>query len=305
MEGTSLIFRSTRAIVALGVALAIAGCTLLADLGSLMEGEGPEERSTDPLAPDSSVADVTSEPPPDADADADASSGSGVDGSAPRSAYEAEVLADGPIAYFRFEEAGGLNAMDDQGGPPARYSATGVIYAAPGGFAGSRGVMLDGITGRVSVGPRFSFTGKAAFSIELWVSSYIVDTAVRFLVSWRSRGGGSTGLALLSSSNETLFERKVPEGAGYAPGGALDIARFTHLVAAFDGQRAHLYVDGELAGQGAAEGEMPAPSNADLVVGDLPSGSSTKLFGVIDDLAIYDKALSPERVRAHFAAAVP
>jgi hypothetical protein len=81
--------------------------------------------------------------------------------------------------------------------------------------------------------------------------------------------------------------------------------RFAHLVMAYDGALMRLYVDGVL--RDTANGLLDVPNSPDarLVFGDRVQGTFYKLHGVLDEIAIYDHALSPARVAAHFAAAGP
>jgi hypothetical protein len=68
------------------------------------------------------------------------------------------------------------------------------------------------------------------------------------------------------------------------------------------------YIDGEISGTATGH-VMPVDMNADILIGANHCGSSDLiddycLFnGSVDELAIYDFALSPERVQAHFRGA--
>lgn len=73
---------------------------------------------------------------------------------------------------------------------------------------------------------------------------------------------------------------------------------FSHVVVTADAARAALYVNGELAREA---GSFPAaaPTTEAFTVGDR-SGRFSPFVGVIDELALYDKALEPSVVLEHY-----
>ncbi|HEY6460244.1 MAG TPA: hypothetical protein VIY73_08830, partial [Polyangiaceae bacterium] len=101
--------------------------------------------------------------------------------------YEQVVLADHPIAYFRFEDnVGSTTAADDvNGGPAGAVSGTGVAFhsqsllgSEPLGhsayFDASQGgsVMVGGANDA-----QLQFHGNAPFSLELWILAEHTDAA--------------------------------------------------------------------------------------------------------------------------------
>ena len=74
----------------------------------------------------------------------------------------------------------------------------------------------------------------------------------------------------------------------------------------FDGRTDRLFVDGAIAGASAdPPASLSSPADGTLVFGDHPLVMPITFVGVLDEIAIYDKALEPERVRAHAAARQP
>lgn len=191
------------------------------------------------------------------------------------------------------------------GGSPGTYTTTGVAFQRSGAVKGSAAIALDGTNGRVSLGDRFSFTGRAPFSIEVWVNPSVLDNRVRWIAH---RGSGDPALTnsfgIYMLAVKSSFQRLSPGGDSYAQGPALVTSKFVHIVATFDGSRSALYVDGALFNVGnAGAGEVSDVPGSEFVIGDVAMAQPSKLGGVVDELAIYDKALGAERVKAHFDAA--
>jgi hypothetical protein len=247
-------------------------------------------------------------------ANADASGEGAVAGEggpdATANAYRRAVLADAPVAYWRLEEAAGTVARDEIGAHPATYSVTGITYAVDGAMAGSIAVSLDGKTARIVITGAFAFAGAAPFSLEAWVKPSIVDANTRWITCRSPLAAPlpSEGYELYFGASDAgtylLFDR-MHNGArsGYASGSLLSPGSFTYLVGTYDGQQNRLFVDGNAAGAEATVAGLDTPDGGALVWGDTAEGQLNKFGGVLDELAIYDKALPQERIVAHFHAA--
>ncbi|MBX3190868.1 MAG: LamG domain-containing protein [Labilithrix sp.] len=286
----------SRAAYAIVLAAGLCACSLLADLGSLREGDAraPEEGGADGSLPDGSLPDA---PSPDGSLPP-------VDGG---DVYGAAVRADAPVLWLRFEEASGPAAIDSAGGLDGAYSSSGVSFGRAGAMAGSRAVRFDGATGRLTLGTRHPFTGTASFSLELWVNTESVDDNVRRLLVRGVGDGAGTGYGIQSSSAATgglLFYRRTSGGETYALAPPLVVGQWTHVVVTFaQSDRARIYTNGVEQGDGNPLGLLADPSESVLTVGDAPGGLFYKWLGALDEVAIYDKALTPQRIKAHFDAA--
>lgn len=80
-------------------------------------------------------------------------------------------------------------------------------------------------------------------------------------------------------------------------GTRLPTNRFTHVVATCDGSNLRVYLDGDLAATGNIY--------ADIADNGAPAIWGSGWRGDLDELAVYDRALTLERVRAHWEAARP
>lgn len=222
--------------------------------------------------------------------------------------YRAAVLADRPLAYLRFGESSGAIASDETGnGNTAAVSGT-VAWGVPGALAGDKdtAVRLDGKTSVIDLGGKIDFSGTSPFSLEIWLDVATADSSYRFLVvkDDRPASGREEWGVVLHNVDGLYFERYVA-GGGRSAGtpAAPYLGRWVYTVATYDGSRLNFFVEGV----SVDSGPDPRPQlakNVPLQVGSgFPNGGV--IDGSIDELAIYDHALSPERIKAHFDAARP
>jgi len=237
----------------------------------------------------------------------DGSTGGPDSGADAATGYPAEVLADDPLAYWRLDELTGTTAADSSGhGNDATYQG-GFTLGAPGaiGGDGDTAVTLDGVSAFVSAGDRFAFAGLAQFSVEAWVSAQPQSTYAG-VVSRNDAIGGppSEGFLLFVAPADGPFGFQRLDGASVST--AVSVAgpgapAFTHVVATFDGLELGVYVNGE--SQGSQTGAFSiAGAVADFVVGAEAGGTGNFLSGTIDEVAVYDHALTADRVGAHYIA---
>ena len=258
--------------------VALSGCSLVS-LDGLSGGLGPSDGSTG-----------------GSDSEAGAVAG-----------YPGQVLTDAPLAYWRFDELTGTTAADSSGhGNDATYTG-GITLGASGAIAGDgdTAATFDGLTGFVTAGDRFAFAGQTPFSIEAWVSVQSRSTYAG-VVSRNDAVGGppSEGYLLFVAPSDGPFGFQRLDGASVST--AVSVAgpgasEFTHVVATFDGLELAVYANGESQGSQTAAFSI-AGAVAHFVVGAEAGGSANYLAGTVDEVAVYDHALSADRVRAHYLA---
>lgn len=225
----------------------------------------------------------------------------------PARGYAAQVLADAPVAYWRFDEASGKTAVDSSGhGNDATYEG-GITLGAPGALAGDddTAATFDGTSGFVTAGDLFAFSGQSAFSLEAWVSVQPQSGYVGVIARNDAVGGPpSEGFLLFIDPGAGPFGFQRLDGpntstaasvASPAPSG------FTYVVATFNGLELVVYVDGEP--QGSQTAAFPiVGAVADFVVGAEAGGADHYFAGTLDEVAVYDHALSANDVTLHYIA---
>jgi hypothetical protein len=273
----------------------LAGCGLFADADSLSRGSPPApeppEASTDASTPDV-VAPTIDAAPVDTGTDA------------PRASYRDTVVSDMPIAYYRFDEAGGTVAKDEMGKHPGTYVGA-VEFRAPGLVASDAnpGIKLGSAPGCVSLGNTIDFTGKSPFTLEIWVRYTAIDGNYRFLFHKNFYdAAGRENFGVHAQDPDALsFERYVSNVGLAARSGLKPIGEVVHVVSVYTGAELQLYANGVLRGQAQDDRLSPAKTS-ELAVGCGGETTGTTM-GIIDEAAIYDRALTFERIIAHYRAA--
>lgn len=269
-----------------------AACTLFTSLDGLNDGpardpnEAGDERTT-----------------PTADG-GDAGRDAATDAEAGPSRYAAAVMSDAPLLYYRFGETGGAPARDEISGEITPYPVSGGKLGAAGALAGdsNTAIALDG-TFRLQLTQEIDFAGLAPFTVEVWASPTTSTNGVSFIVDnelWGNRHGW-----LLSMDKDRVgFERWQLDGGSTsisAPQVAFDGA-WHHVVASFDGTTRRIYVDSVRRADGPGGVPLAAIGIPWSVGNQNCACSSNGFVGGLDELAIYDKALTEERITAHFLA---
>lgn len=276
--------RRRAALIAL-IASVSGACSLLHPLDDYASGAGEEDASAprDVARVESSV-------------EASVDGGSSDDASSSR--YASEVLADSPVVYLRFEElAAATTVREEAAGRDLTVPVTGVTLGTVG--AVGRCATFDG-TGGIELPPGQDFEGSVPFTVEAWVRRAGSGVGrIGFVVDHEAAGRRGWSM-LVTTSGALNFERRNDAGASTV-GKSIPLDEWHHVAGVFDGEDARLFVDGEL--ESTFTGARPIPAlDASYAVGRQICCTSGSFRGELDELAIYDKALSVSRLRAHLAA---
>lgn len=276
---------------------ALPACSLVYPLSDLTTGVD------DPVPPDAADSSFGVDSDSDAENDVEASTEADAtaDGSLPHS-YVETVKADEPIGYWRFGEASGTTATNESGGAAGTYDGVGL--GTDGAIVGdsNKAATFNGSGSYVYVANAYDFPGTQAFSIEVWVKPSSLS-GTRRIVSHRTTGSSPTGYRLALKDSSIEFDR-INSGSisgGVAVAAMTSTGQWAHIVGTYDGGQLRLYLDGVAVSNVASTGSIVA-SSADLVFGAASGGEDYFFSGVLDEVAIYDHALTAERVGAHKAA---
>lgn len=206
----------------------------------------------------------------------------------------------GLVAAYAFNEGSGTVTSDRSGN-----GNTGTLSGATWTTAGHAGAALsfNGTTNRVNVNNSASLGLTSGMTLEAWV----YPTA---LSSWRTvilkEGSGGLVFALYAHDN-------VPTPAAYVRVGGVDVRvaglsplplnTWTHLATTYDGTTLRLYVNGGQVGSQAASGAIQVSTGLLRLGGNAVWGEW--LAGRIDDVRIYNRALTAAEIQADMATPVP
>jgi prepilin-type N-terminal cleavage/methylation domain-containing protein len=193
-----------------------------------------------------------------------------------------------------FEEQTGATAYDQSGN-----RNNGIIHDNEGAdwvdgiMSGTSALRFDGVDDYVEIPASASLHIRRNLVWELWFKADQVTGASRTLIDQESNlnflqlNNGKiwfnlvgTGGAPIATSPTTRLE----SDASIVPG------RWCHLVAAYDGVKMYLYIDGVLDNETATTGADVGP-NCDTVVTSIGGSLAPFFDGVIDQVAFYEGSL--------------
>lgn len=219
--------------------------------------------------------------------------------------YPANLIADaGPVGYWRLDDPlSATTACDSSPWASTAYPKVigsvsgGVTFQAAGAMPGSYGATFDGTSGFVEIADTDSLSRVGDLTIEMWIKPAAMGS--RTLIS-----KGTTGeyhLRLNSSGSITLLM-----GPSYAvaviPGGQITTGSWWHVAVvrrAVD-QSVAGYVNGVAVYSGGYATPPTATSNVVRIGAASPTAGSY-YSGVMDEVAVYARALTPAQVAARYA----
>ncbi len=217
--------------------------------------------------------------------------------------YNNAVLADGPVAFWSFDESSGTTANDlaVAAGAPQQGAQNGVFENCTLGQP-SRGpnmgtcVQFNGTNSRVRI-PASSFfdLGTGTFSVELWYKTSVTTRGDLFVYKNTSP---AIDFSILSNDDATPRLRAY-HNTGFLPGATSVPANVWHHVVLTRGGTTptmRLYLDGLQVVTGGDALSISAVTDL-LIGGNLSSGYFT---GLIDEVALYPIALASNRVSNHY-----
>jgi hypothetical protein len=215
-------------------------------------------------------------------------------------AYQDDVLADNPVAYYRFEETSGTTAIDTANSNDGSY-VNGVVLNQPSAPGLGKAASFDGINDYVST-PR---TVSTDFTLEAWVKT----TAPSLFGSqsyegngllWSDVGGGANDFAMAMLNNGLSFFTGNPD-VTVTSASAINDGVWHHLVATrTQGGNVEIFIDGVSRGT-TTTNNNPLDANPSIMIGG--NVLDGRYFaGSIDEVAYYPRVLSAARIQAHFQA---
>jgi hypothetical protein len=208
---------------------------------------------------------------------------------------------DGLVAYYAFENDANDSSIN---------GLHGTMVGDPNFVEGQIGMALDfdGTDDVVELG-KFDVVG--GITLAAWIKPDDFEINDARIITKAKEWGGDDHWWMLSTISETSlrFRLKTDEGpttATLISDPALEAGVFTHVAATWDGSMMRIYKDGvEVASQEKAGTAVAVDPDISVAIGSQPSDAFAsdpshvvKFFdGLIDDVRIYDRALSDLEVR--------
>lgn len=216
------------------------------------------------------------------------------------SVYAAAVGTDSPAGYWRLGETSGTTAADASGNGRTGTYLNGVSLGAGGALGGAgdvdRAASFDGVDDRVTIADTAALRLNGNFSVEFWAKRGTNSGFPGLMLkgsSWTA-----DGYSIWYSTTGTLsFKRNNVEVTTTADALRADVYR--HFVVTYDGSTVRWYVDGVQN----SSASVTYPTNAGTSSLKLGTGDQAGQQS-LDEVAVYNSALSATRVAAHFTAGV-
>jgi concanavalin A-like lectin/glucanase superfamily protein len=240
----------------------------------------------------------------------------------PSSPYASDVLADNPLAYYRFDETTGAFAANST---PINVGATGqylggVAEGQQPAVGDGHAISLDGVQAYATIPiaqiPALDNQGSV-LGVELWLKFPVVPAGVQYLVATNQHDINTGGWSVWLNAGKLTFSY-TPYVAGVAQAQytkASTTSTFAantwyHIFVQFSlvtgNYHIDMYINGVLDTSAISlpgtYGKFPMPH--DIFVGRNPAAANGWLGAYVDELALYDTITSPTRILHHYTTAL-
>ena len=212
----------------------------------------------------------------------------------------------GLLAHWEFDDGSGTTAQDSSGNGHA-----GTLLGDPKwvtGVIGSGALSLDGSDGLVEVGHDATFSLEDALTITTWVKLNDLSTYY-FLVCKQPSGTaadnypGNYEFRTESGTGDLQFGHQQSEGEQYVfynSTTSITAGQWYYVaVVVTKGKLVEFYIDGMAAGSAPQTTNFGVLNNEPVRIGGRKDGYSF-YNGFLDDVYIYDQALTANQVQKHF-----
>ena len=197
----------------------------------------------------------------------------------------------GPVAAYSFDEGQGATLTDK-----TNNGHNGAITGASwdnGGHSG-RALSFDGNDDMVTIADHSHFDMTSSFTIESWVKPRTLSGYRMIVLKERPPSGLAYGL-YASDLSGPKPSASTPSGGATSPTN-IAAGSWTHLATTYSGGTLRLFINGTQVASSSAF--APPSTSGALRIGGNAVWTFETFDGLIDDVRIYDRALSPTEIQA-------
>ncbi len=205
----------------------------------------------------------------------------------------AQAAARGPVASWSFDERSGPVAHDGTGHGHDAALRAGAAWTPNGRFGGA--IALNGQGAYLEVAAARELDLSRRFTIEAWVRARRLSGTQTVLAKTRPWGGFPYGLEL-ASGRAHAYAATAHGDVDARAARAVKAWAWTFVAATYDGSRVRVYVDGRRVASTRASGDLRSSDGALQIGADTVWGEY--LTGRLDNVRLYDRALSPQELAA-------
>jgi len=210
----------------------------------------------------------------------------------------------GLVGYWNMDEGTGTTAYDSSDNSNDGTLTNGPKWTTDspplqGGAGGGSSLQFDGVDDYVGCGNDKSLNITDAITIEAWVKSNSISSYQHIV----DKGGGNESAYQISLFSSKMYGWiKTQDGVrhSYKGSAVLESEKWYHLVATYDGSTLKYYVNSNKDFDSGSDfsGKIYV-NNMNLLIG-VEGGYGVLFNGSIDEVRIYNRALSAEEVRYHY-----
>ena len=205
------------------------------------------------------------------------------------------------MGAYGFNEGSGTTVNDSSGN--GNYgTATNTTWATAG--KNGKALLFNGMNALVTVPDSASLDLTTGMTLEAWVDPSTLTSSWRTVVFKERPGGMLYALyANNGSANRPVGQVFLGNAEQDAPGtSSVPLNAWTHLAATYDGSALRLYVNGALVTTFAVSGSLATTTNPLRIGGNTIWGEYFN--GLIDDVRIYNRALTAAEIQSDMATPV-
>ena len=215
----------------------------------------------------------------------------------------AQTYPEGMISYWKFDEGNGTIANDYVG------NNHGILIDGPQWTTGKVGgaINFDGIDDYINCGTNFGLiSASQKLTVELWLNTQEIRQRKQ-IVSQTPYLQGPWSLGIPSFDEGTgVLALFIRDANPYRYTGSIVIndGNWHHVVGTWDGatNTIALYIDGNLDDAWTTSYFVMRSTETELGIGSNPPQGGKRYFfnGTVDEVAIYNRALTPEEIQQHY-----
>ncbi len=222
--------------------------------------------------------------------------------------YKTAILADNPAGYWRLGMLPATSYAANLGSAGETASAAigfSVNLARPGALAGdtNQAMQFTGNANSRLVAPfNEALNPAGSFSVEFWMNTALGSGSA--LAPVYSRGGNPGYIVYIQGDGSLQFLQWVGSWQAASTGAgkvAPLVGKWIHVACVFDAAAGasgngmqYLYTNSVLAGSNELTAPFQNNTSGSFNIGD------RNYSGLLDEMAVFDTALSPERIQAHY-----
>jgi hypothetical protein len=207
-----------------------------------------------------------------------------------------------PVAHWKLDETSGTIAYDSAGDNPGVVrgapSRTGVGWRPTGGRLGGA-IQLNGIDQYIDCGNPACLQITGPITVAAWIKADVFDKSWQAIVtkgdtSWRlQRNTNTLTLEFACTNLDTFGVSAYGSLYGLQP---VTVGEWHHATGVYDGGRMFLYLDGVLDASQPAQGSI-YDNSFSVWIGNNAEIGGRCWSGMIDDVRVYDQALSAQDIK--------